>query len=333
MCHLFRCLLVIQLALWMPPTVAAETPLVIAHRGASGYLPEHTSEATVLAHGMGADFIEQDLVLTQDGIPIVLHDIHLEAVTDVATQFPKRRRQDGRWYAIDLSLDEIRQLRVHERSDPDRGQQVYPGRFPAEQASFAIPTLAEAIQLIQGLNRSTGREVGIYPEIKAPTWHRAEGQDISRIVLDVLDHYGYDSPEDAVFLQCFDSQELRRIRGELGSSIRLVQLLGDSREHERLRTTAGLAEVARYAAGIGPRISDVLAGVEQGRPHFTELVSRAHRQGLVVHPYTFRADALPAGVSSFTALHQIFRQAQIDGLFSDFPDQSVRMLRSSSPAK
>lgn len=163
---------------------AADEKIVIAHRGASGYLPEHTLAAKAAAHAMGADYIEQDVVLSKDGVPMVLHDIHIDTVTDVADIFPDRARADGRFYAIDLTLDELKQLAVMERADEDGGQ-VFPDRFPRGASTFRVPTLAEEIELIQGMNLSTGREAGIYPEIKRPAWHRAQGQDISAIVLAV----------------------------------------------------------------------------------------------------------------------------------------------------
>ena len=167
--------------------VAAETrPIVIAHRGASGYLPEHTLAAKAYAHALGADFLEQDLVLTKDDVPVVLHDIYLDTVTDVAVRFPERKRADGRFYVLDLTLAELKQLRVTERFNAKSGARVFAGRFPAGQAEFRVSTLEEELQLIQGLNRSTGRAVGIYPEIKQPQWHRAHGHDISKIVLPLL---------------------------------------------------------------------------------------------------------------------------------------------------
>ena len=119
--------------------VAAETrPLVIAHRGASGYLPEHTLAAKAYAHALGADFIEQDLVLTKDDVPVVLHDIYLDTVTDVAVRFPERKRADGRFYVIDLTLAELKQLRVTERFNAKSGARVFAGRFPAGQAEFRV---------------------------------------------------------------------------------------------------------------------------------------------------------------------------------------------------
>ena len=124
---------------------AQAAPIVIAHRGASGYLPEHTLEAKALAHGQAADFIEQDVVLTKDDVPVVLHDVHLDAVCDVADRFPERRRDDGRFYALDFTLAELRTLRFSERRDPQTGRQVFPGRFPAGTGTFRIATLAEEL--------------------------------------------------------------------------------------------------------------------------------------------------------------------------------------------
>ena len=316
---------------------AVADPLVIAHRGASGYLPEHTLEAKALAYGMGADYIEQDIVLTKDNIPIVSHDIHLDAVTDVKQQFPNRAREDGRFYALDFTLEEIRRLRVNERIDPRTGRQVYPKRFPAGKAHFSIATLAEEIELIQGLNRATGKQVGIYPEIKHPAWHRRQGRDISKIVLQVLSRYGYDDKDSPIYLQCFDAAELRRIRRELGSHLKLVQLLIDPRykdpdnqtDFNHLLTAQGLKEVAAYADGIGPWMPQIVRGVDAGgRPIDTGLVARAQALGLVVHPYTFRADRLPKSVASFEQLLDVFlNQIGVDGVFTDFPDRAVKFLQ------
>ncbi|MEM7311532.1 MAG: glycerophosphodiester phosphodiesterase, partial [Planctomycetota bacterium] len=194
------------LTLFSTSTCADEDFLIIAHRGASGYLPEHTLPAVAMAHGLGADYIEQDVVLTKDKHPIVLHDIHLDTVTDVATKFPNRKREDGRYYAIDFELAEIRLLRVNERIDLATGKPVFPGRFPLGKSRFEIPTLAEEIELIQGLNKSTARDVGIYAEVKQPAWHRNAGFEISRIVIQVLKDYGYESKTDRAYLQCFDPE-------------------------------------------------------------------------------------------------------------------------------
>jgi glycerophosphoryl diester phosphodiesterase len=316
-------------------------PIVIAHRGASGYLPEHTLPAKALAFGMGADFLEQDVVLTKDSIPIVLHDIHLDTVTDVADRFPDRNRDDGRYYALDFTLVEVKQLAVRERFDRRTGDAVFAGRFPRTEAPFRIVSLSEEIEFVQGLNRSTGRLVGIYPEIKAPAWHRSQGQDISRIVLSVLTRYGYRRRQDPIYLQCFDPAELKRIRGELGCDLKLVQLIGENDWEEgdtdylSMRTEKGLAEIAGYADGIGPRIEHLLADVdaEQTRPSSlgaSSLVEWAHRTNLVVHPYTLRVDSLPKGITSTPQLLGLmFGGQRADGVFTDFPDVVVGYLQGA----
>jgi glycerophosphoryl diester phosphodiesterase len=326
----------------LPTTLAAgagPAKIVVAHRGASGYLPEHTLEAIAMAHAMGADYLEQDLVLSRDDVPVVLHDVHVDTVTDVARRFPDRNREDGRYYAIDFTLAELKQLRVSERFDPRTGAAVFPGRFPVGQASFEIPTLEEELQLVRGLSKSTQRTAGIYPEIKNPAWHRKQGKDISRIVLDTLARYGYRSKEDRIYLQCFDFAEVKRIRAELGYKGRLVQLLddnkpGDPTDYDRLRTKAGLAEVARVADGIGPALRHVVAGRGDGALIVTDLVKTAHDLGLEVHPYTFRADALPDYAASFEELlHVFFFEVGVDGGFTDHPDRAAAFVRSAGSFK
>ena len=180
--------------------------IVIAHRGASGYLPEHTLEAKAMAHTMNADFIEQDLVLSKDDIPIVIHDIYLDNVTDVATKFLDRKRNDNRYYVIDFTFDELKSLRVTERFNPKTGEQFYPNRFPKNKGNFKLHSLQEEIELIQGLNKSTSKNIGIYPEIKEPEFHRKEGKNLTEIVLKVLSDYGYKTKKDNCILQCFDAK-------------------------------------------------------------------------------------------------------------------------------
>lgn len=304
-------------------------PVVIAHRGASAYLPEHTLPAKALAFAMGADYLEQDVVMTKDRVPIVLHDIQLDEVTDVATRFPEHARDDGRFYAIDFTLSEIRELQVHERSDPKTGAPRAPSRFPVGKSRFEIATLAEEIELVQGLMHSTGRTVGIYPEIKNPKWHRDQGYDISVAVLDVLSSFGYVEANDLIYVQCFDAEETRRLREELGTRLPLIQLIAASPRsgddlHAALVTDEGLARVAEYAQGIGPALNRIISGLDDaGQPILSEIVPLAHKHGLAVHPYTFRADALPKGVSDFDGLMTlILERAGADGLFTDFPDRS-----------
>ncbi|MDT8320366.1 MAG: glycerophosphodiester phosphodiesterase [Xanthomonadales bacterium] len=306
--------------------------IVIAHRGAAGYLPEHTLAGTAMAHAMGADFIEQDVVMTRDRALIVLHDLTLEAVTDVASRFPGRKRADGGYYAMDFALEEIRSLRVNERVDA-RGRAVFPGRFPPQRRLFAIPTLAEEIELIQGLNRSTGRTAGIYVEPKALAWHDAQGYDLVAEVLQVLDRHGYRSRSDPAYLQSFDAAELRRTREELGCDLKLVQLIGENRWREsdtdfkQMRSAHGLRQVAAYADGVGPWIPQLLRGGKAGSPAVPDWVAQARDLGLFLHAYTLRADALPRGIDSVEkTVREWLLPAGLDGVFTDHPDQVLRAL-------
>lgn len=311
--------------------LAAKSPIVIAHRGASGYLPEHTLAAKAMAHAFGSDYLEQDVVLTRDDQPIVVHDIYLETICNVKDVFPDRHRADGRFYAIDFTLAEIKTLTVHERVSEKTGKAVYARRFPVGKSTFAIPTLAEEIELVQGLNQSTSRSAGIYTEIKSPAWHREQGKDISRIVLELLGRYGYVAADSNAFIQCFDPAETRRMRSELGCKMKLIQLIDGDSWNEQAGTLndsdypGGLPAIAQYAQGIGPAISDVVrftAGSSQ--PQVTSLTTRAHQLGLLVHPYTLRADSLPKEVTSFEQLYEILvKQARVDGLFTDFPDRAI----------
>ncbi|MDG1890980.1 MAG: glycerophosphodiester phosphodiesterase [Verrucomicrobiota bacterium] len=313
-----------------------DSPIVIAHRGASAYLPEHTLEAKALAHAMGAAFLEQDLVLSRDSIPVVLHDIHIETVTDVAMRFPKRKREDGRFYALDFSVDELKQLNVTERVHAKTGRPVYPGRFPVGKSSFRIHTLEEELEFIAGLNQSTGRTVGIYPEIKGPSWHRRQGYDISRVVLPILQRHGYHSQSDPCWLQCFEYGEVKRIREELAWRGRLTMLLGsgkqgsDGTDFAFLRTPAGLDQLAHTVDGIGPSISSIIEGGSVTGRRVTSLVQDAHARQLRVHPYTVRGDALPVTVVSLADLHRLlFVEAGVDGVFTDFPDKTVQFLHGN----
>jgi glycerophosphoryl diester phosphodiesterase len=297
--------------------------LVIAHRGASGYLPEHTLAAKALAHAMGADFLEQDVVATRDGALLVFHDLWLDDMTDVATRFPGRCRADGKHYCFDFDLDEIRRLRVTERRTEGGTAAKYPGRFPSGTGSFGIPTLDEELALVAGLNSSTGRHAGVYTEIKEPGWHHAAGFDLSKAVLAVLARHGYARRADAAFVQCFDDAELRRVRMELRSDLRLIRLIDSD---EALPDASGLREMAAFADGIGPGLGRLLREPAGGR----RFVAEARAVGLAVHVYTARADALPPGVASFDELmRRLTEELGVTGVFTDFPDLSVRCLNRS----
>jgi glycerophosphoryl diester phosphodiesterase len=300
-------------------------PVVIAHRGASGYLPEHTLAAKSLAYDMGADYLEQDVVATLDDELVVLHDIHLDRVTDVAQKFPKRHRNDGRFYVRDFS--------VHERVNED-GSRVYPNRYEDDGSLFRVHTFAEELAFIAQLQADGRRPVGVYAEIKSPAWHRQDGVDITPLFLECLSDFGLDAHSDHVYVQCFDDQELLRIRKDLGCKLKLIQLIGDNSwdeadtDYDELQSDAGLERLATIVDGIGPWITQLYEAGSEGRLESNGLVSKAHNAGLAVHPYTFRQDELPPGFESFEALMRFaVDELAVDGLFTDFPDLACAALR------
>ncbi len=295
--------------------------IIIAHRGASGYLPEHTLPAYAMAYALGADYIEPDLVMTKDGHLICIHDITLEATTNVAQVFPGRQRADGRWYAADFTLAEIKQLAARERTT---------FRFRQDSLGFQIPTFEEMIQLIQELNRLTGRQVGIYPETKSPAYHQKLGLSMEEPLLAILDRYGYHGPQAKVFIQSFEPDNLKKMRFDLKTDLPLVQLISGGREYDAMVTSAGLAEVATYANGIGPtkrRIEDSHGNVINDN----FLVEEAHRLGLLVHPYTFRAEAMFLPTCDTSMVQEVERFLYgygVDGLFTDHTDLARQALAS-----
>ena len=302
-----------------------ERAIVIAHRGASGYLPEHTLVSKVLAYGLGADYLEQDVIATRDAELVVLHDLHLDDVSDVAQRFPGRHRSDGLHYAIDFDLVELQQLTLFERRTPGASTAKYPGRFPVGIGVARIATLDDELRLIRGLNQSTGRTVGIYSEIKDPRWHREHGVDLSRLLVAKLHAFGYSQPEHAAFVQCFDAKELLRVHADLGCRLRLIQLVGSEPAYAELLTPPGLACVARYAFGLGPNHRQLVTD-DGGQPKITALTTGAREIGLRLHPYTFRREELPGYAATLEQLLEVFLgHARVDGVFCDFPDVAARV--------
>lgn len=299
------------------------TPIVIAHRGASGYRPEHTLEAYRLAVEMGADYIEPDLVITKDGVLIARHENEISGTTDVATRLPDRRRTktiDGRaaggWFTEDFTLAEIRTLRTRER---------LVSRSHAYDGQFAVPTLDEVIELAQRLGRERGRDVGIYPETKHPTYFRSIDLPLEEPLLGSLTKHGWNRADAPVFIQSFEAGNLQALRAK--TAVRLVQLMSDA----DMATDVALTQIAKYADGLGAEKRLVLPVSKAGMPGpSTDLVDRADRAGLFVHVWTLRADApfLPAGYGGDAAAEvRRFRDLGVDGMFTDHPDVAVRALR------
>jgi glycerophosphoryl diester phosphodiesterase len=344
-------------------------PIVIAHRGASGYLPEHTLAAYFVAVQQGADYIEPDLVMTHDGVLVARHENEIGGTTDVAQrpEYAARRttksidgvEQTG-WFTEDFTLAELKTLRARER---------IPDLRPANtrlDGMFEIPALDEILGLARALDaqrQSAAAQrgepvpapIGVYPETKHPSYHTGLGLPIEQALLDALQRHGYQDERAPVFIQCFEVGNLRWLAQR--TRLRLIQLFeetgrpwdftasGDPRTYADLATPAGLAEIASYAAGIGahknliiPRDArDCLAAP-------TALVADAHAAGLQVHAWTFRAENafLPAefraggGQAQLGDLHgelSAFVQAGVDGVFADHPDVAARCAMLAGPQR
>lgn len=301
---------------------------VIAHRGAPGYLPEHTLEGAAMAHAWGVDYIEPDLVMSKDGHLVVLHDHHIDTTTDVSKKFPLRSREDGRFYAVDFTLGELKTLTARERINLSTKKRVYPGRFPLGESSFQIPTFREFIELVQGLNKTTGRNVGIYPEIKKSEFHLKEGKDITKATIEMMREYGYEKSKNAV-IQSFWPATLKRLKNEFKTEIPLVQLIADnswgesSADYARMLTGEGLKEISAYAQGIGPWLNQVIQ-TKEGKWVSSGVAENARKHDLLVHPYTHRAEELPKGLEEARFFKLMFEDLKVDGIFSDFADKVIR---------
>ena len=325
--------------------------IVIAHRGASGYLPEHTLESKALAYMMGADYLEQDLAMTKDNRLVVIHDHFLDRVTDVADKFPGRTRADGRYYVIDFTLDEIKSLNFMEGFTVKDGKRVqdYPDRFPMGKSTFEIHTFEEEIEFIQGLNKTMGRDIGIYVETKAPWFHKQHNKDISKATLEVLKKYGYTTKESKAYFQTFDYPDLKYVKDTLmpqfNMDIKTILLYAYNDWHETyeykdgswqlfdyepLMTFEGMKEVAHYATGTGPSY-DMIIDKDKSKQDsivITDFVSNTHKNNMICHPYTVRKDKLPHYVTCVEELYDaLYFKADVDGLFTDFTDLAVNFLK------
>lgn len=324
--------------------VAAQ-PQVIAHRGASGYLPEHTLAAYSLAVFQGADYIEPDLVMTRDGHLIVRHDNQLDLTTDVASHnefagYRTTKCVDGRqltgWFSEDFTLAEIKQLRAIERIPDIRPANQ---RFDGE---FEVLTLAEVLQLIKALEPIVGRRIGIYPETKHPGYFQQNSLPMEEILVKQLHAAGYQSADDPVFIQSFEIDNLKKL--DVLTPLRLTQLVwieggpADKPDltYEQMLSASGLERIATYADAVGVELFNaVLTPDADGRlipENNSGLISRAHAIGLEVHGFTLRAENtfLPLAYqrgsvfSHYGELQKIagiFAELGIDAVFSDHPDR------------
>ena len=333
-----------------PNSLHVRKDLVIGHRGSSGYRPEHTLASYRLAARMGADYIEPDLVVTKDGVLVARHENEISETTDVAEhpEFADRKTTktiDGQeitgWFTEDFTLAELKTLRAKERV-PDIRQRntIYDERY-------TIPTFAEVLKEAKRLSKELGRPIGVYPETKHPTYFRKIGLPIEPRLVAELKKAGLNHPNAKVIVQSFEVSNLKELDRQL--RVPLVQLIsstgapydfvdsGDPRTYADLITPKGLRESASYADGIGPDKQLVIPWNPDGTlGEPTRLVRDAHRGGLKVHPYTFRAENsfLPADFRSsdnpahYGRIHEeleVYFDAGVDGVFTDNPDIGVEV--------
>lgn len=327
-------------------------PVLIAHRGASGYRPEHTLAAYELAARMGADYLEPDLVATSDGQLVARHENEIGGTTDVADRPDLADRRttkviDGTevtgWFTEDLTLDELRTLRCRERLPDLRPDNT------AYDGQFLVPTLAEILELRHRLSVELGRELGVYPETKHPTYFRGLGLPLEEPLVEALEAAGLNRFDAPVFVQSFELGNLVALRGTLGVRVPLVFLVAESgapfdlraaadpRTYADLVTPAGLRELVRWVEAIGPHKDLVIGRTPTGglgEP--TGLVTDAHAAGLEVHPWTFRREnaflptdlqqandtdaPAPAGAGDVVSEIRAHLAAGVDGFFTDNAD-------------
>jgi glycerophosphoryl diester phosphodiesterase len=334
-------------------------PIVIGHRGASGYVPEHTLAAYYIAILQGADYVEPDLVITKDGVLVARHENEIGGTTNVADvpAFASRRTAktiDGKqitgWFTEDFTLAELKTLRARERIPRQRPANM---RF---DDMFEVPTFEEVLALVRSVNeqrRDLARDkkglplkrLGIYPETKHPTYFQKLGLPLEEPLVKALERFGYASADDPVYIQSFEVANLRKLASM--TQVKRVQLIdatgkpwdfavsNDPRTYADLAAPDGLKEIARYASGIGahknlmiPRAGDALSAP-------TSLVRDAHAAGLIVHGWTFRAENafLPRELRSGTDRNAVgdlaaeiatFLALGMDGFFTDQPDIGVK---------
>jgi glycerophosphoryl diester phosphodiesterase len=316
-------------------------PLIIGHRGASGYRPEHTLAAYELAIDMGADYIEPDLVITKDGVLIARHENEISETTNVANcqEFARRTIKviDGEskngWFCEDFTLVEIKQLRAKERIP-----NIRPGNA-AFDGLYEIPTFQEIIDLVKRKSKTVKRTIGIYPETKHPSYFNSIGLGLEEPLIAALHANGYQGKDAPIFIQSFEVGNLQYLSTK--TDLPLVQLIndagtydfvtsGDRRTFADLITTTGLRKIAEYAIAIGIN-KNLLIPRDSNNQLLspTLLVSNAHAENLLVHVWTFRNENvfLPSDLQDNPLKeYELFLELGIDGVFTDYPDTAIQAI-------
>jgi glycerophosphoryl diester phosphodiesterase len=315
-------------------------PIVIAHRGASGYRPEHTLASYRLAIALGADFVEPDLVATRDGVLVARHEAEISRTTDVSQRadFVDRlttKEIDGRqatgWFVEDFTLAELKSLRAVERLPELRPHNT---RYDGHDD---VPTFEEILGLVASESERLGRPIGVYPETKHPAYFAGLGLGLEEPLLDALARHGFGGTDAPVFVQSFDPRSLQRLRSRTALPlVQLVEATGSHLEWGDLVTSTGLRRVAGWADAVGVAKELVLPRhpVTGTIGEATSLVPDAHAAGLVVHVWTmrdenaflpngFRRGEDPREIGDSIAETRAFLEAGVDGLFTDHPDTTL----------
>ena len=277
---------------------------VVAHRGASAYLPEHTLEAYTLAHAQGADYIETDVILTRVSVLVCLHDLMLETTTDVATVFPDHKRADGHWYTIDFTLAELKQLRVFGRVDDSERETVQ---------GYQIATLDELVLLVQRLNKVLSRKTALLIETKDPAWHAQQGKPLEPVLLQTLARHNVDTPARGYIIQSFDEAHLRSLRDTYQCQLPLMWLTSE------LPSLDKVDGIRAWAAGINPHRGAIEL---DGKPNLEGLavLAKMHSHGLKMFVWTFNDE--PDVMQRFLDCYGV------DGVITNNPDTGVRALNA-----
>ena len=344
----------------LAPASEAQHPIIIGHRGASGYVPEHTLTSYFIAIQDGADYVEPDLVMTKDGVLVARHENEIGGTTNVAEhpEFASRRTTkviDGTsvtgWFTEDFTLAELKTLRARERIP-----EIRPGntRFDGQ---FEVPTFEEILALVHGveeqrdtrarlLGQPAPRHIGVYPETKHPTYFAGVGLPMEKLLVQTLEKHGYKGRQGLAYIQSFEVGNLKALSKM--TQLPLVQLIDatgapydfvvkhDPRTYADLITPAGLAEIATYAQAIGPSKSLLIPRTADGKlGEPTTLVADAHAHHLLVHPWTFRAEnnflpknmvrgSTPTAFGDIQAELLAYLRTGMDGFFTDQADQGFQ---------
>ena len=316
-------------------------PFVVAHRGASGYLPEHTLEAYIRGMELGADFVEPDLVVTKDGVLIARHENEISETTNVASVFPDRKTtktvddvKTVGWFTEDFTLAELKKLKAKQR---------LAFRQQMDNQPFLVPTLTEIIDAVDSFNLKNNKAIGIFPEIKHSTYFRSLGFNLEESLLKTLKDKKWNTKLDQIYIQSFEVTNLKELSNK--TDYHLVQLIGDLNEspydlkaskitYQDMISMTGLKDIRRYAQAISPYKKLLVA--EKGTQSVTlvanDFFKNAQLLDFQIVPYTFRNESffLLKPLTDPVKEYELFYKLGVDGVFSDFPDTAVKALKTAN---